>query len=144
MLVEVWQKFGGEIEVVIIVEFDELGLFEGYYSQVLFGFVLVKMIVMVDVLKEIIIVMCEWVLKVKYMESMICWIILYLDDLVVVDNMLVWVISVILMVNFDEVMVIQCFGQLDEWLVFFEKWVYLFYLKKGLDVLVDIDGKELL
>lgn len=143
-LAEVRQKLGGEIEVAIIAEPDELGSLEGYYSQVPLGFVLAKMIVTVDASKETITAMRERALKAKHMESTTRRITLHPDDLAAADNMPVRAISVIPTVNLDEATVIQRFGQPDERLVLSEKRVHLLYPKKGLDVLVDTDGKELL
>ena len=53
-------------------------------------------------------------------------------------------ISVIPTVNLDEATVIQRFGQPGERLAVSEKRVHLLYPDKGLDVVVDGEGKELL
>ena len=141
---EVRQKLGSEIEVAIIAEPEEIGSLEGYYPQVPLGFVLAKMIVTVDASKETISAMRERALKAKHMESTTRRITLHPDDLAAADNMPVRAISVIPTVNLDEATVIQRFGQPEERLVLSEKRVHLLYPKKGLDVLVDGDGKELL
>ena len=61
-----------------------------------------------------------------------------------VNDLPVKAISVIPTVNLDEATVIQRFGQPGERLVMSEKRVHLLYPEKGLDVVVDADGKELL
>lgn len=141
---EVRQKLGGEIEVAIIAEPEELGSLEGYYNQVPLGFVLAKVIVTVDASKETITAMRERALKAKHMESTTRRITLHPDDLAAAENMPVRAISVIPTVNLDEATVIQRFGQPNERLAISEKRVHLLYPNKGLDILVDADGKELL
>jgi hypothetical protein len=49
---DVRQRFGGEMDVAIIAEPDEVGLLEGYYPQLALGFVLAKVIVTVDAKKS--------------------------------------------------------------------------------------------
>jgi hypothetical protein len=143
-LADVRQKLGGEIDVAIIAEPNEMGTLEGYYSQVALGFVLAKVIVTVDAKKELISELRDRALKAKHMESTTRKITLHPDDLVAVDKMPVKAISVIPTVNLDEATVIQRFGQPGERLVVSEKRVHLLYPDKGLDVVVDGDGKELL
>jgi len=141
---DVRQKFGSEMDVAIIAEPNEMGTLEGYYSQVALGFVLAKVIVTVDAKKELILEMRDRALKAKHMESSTRKITLSLDDLAAIEKMPVKAISVIPSVNLDEATVIQRFGPPGERLVVSEKRVHLLYPEKGLDVVVDGDGKELL
>lgn len=141
---EVRQKFGSEMDVAIVAEPNEMGTLEGYYSQVALGFVLAKVIVTVDAKKELILEMRDRALKAKHMESMTRKITLSPDDLAAIEKMLVKAISVIPSVNLDEATVIQRFGPPGERLAVSEKRVHLLYPEKGLDVVVDSDGKELL
>lgn len=141
---EVRQKFGSEMDVAIIAEPNEMGTLEGYYSQVALGFVLAKVIVTVDAKKELISEMRDRALRAKHMESSTHKITLNPDDLVAIEKMAVKAISVIPSVNLDEATVIQRFGQPGERLAVSEKRVHLLYPEKGLDVVVDGDGKELL
>lgn len=141
---DVRRKLGQEIEVAIIAEPNEVGSLEGYYAQVPLGFVLAKMIVTLDLSPETITAMRERALKAKHMESTTRQIMLHPDDLAVAENLPVRAISVIPTVNLDEATVVQRFGQPGERLVVSEKRVHLLYPEKGLDVVVDGDGKELL
>lgn len=141
---DVRQKFGSEMDVAIIAEPNEMGTLEGYYSQVALGFVLAKVIVTVDAKKELISEMRDRALRAKHMESSTHKITLNPDDLVAIEKMAVKAISVIPSVNLDEATVIQRFGQPGERLAVSEKRVHLLYPEKGLDVVVDGDGKELL
>lgn len=141
---EVRQRLGDEIEVAIIAEPDELGALEGYYAQVPLGFVLAKMIVTVDAKNELISVMRDRALKAKHMESLTRKITLQPSDLAAADQLPVRAISIIPTVNLDEATIIQRFGEPVERIVLSEKRVHLLYPKQGLDILVDVDGKELL
>ncbi len=138
------QRFGGEMDVAIIAEPDEVGMLEGYYPQLALGFVLAKVIVTVDAKKELISEFRERALKAKHMESTTRKITLQADDLAIVDEMPIKAISVIPTINLDEAAVVQRFGQPGERLVVSETRVHLLYPEKGLDVVVDAEGKELL
>ena len=141
---EVRQKLGNDIEVAIIAEPNEAGTLEGYYAQVSLGFVLARVIVTVDATEETVVSLRERALKAQHMESTTRKITLHPDDLAVVETMPVKAISVIPTVNLDEATVVQRFGQPGERLVVSDKRVHLLYPDKGLDVIVDADGKELL
>ena len=141
---EVRQKLGGEIELAIIAEPNELGALEGYYAQVPLGFVLAKVIVTVDATNEAISIMRERALKAQHMESMTRKITLQPDDAAAAELLPVKAITVIPTVNLDEATVIQRFGEPTERLVLSETRTHLLYPKQGLDIQVDKDGKELL
>lgn len=141
---DVRQQLGSEIEVAIIAEPGEVGTLEGYYSQVALGFVLAKVIATVDGKNEAISEMRDRAVKAKHMESTTRRITLHPDDLAAADNLPIKAISVIPTVNLDEATVVQRFGPPGERLVVSEKRVHLLYPDKGLDVVVDADGKELL
>lgn len=143
-LSEVKQRLGGEVEVAIVAEPNEIGEVEGYYSQVALGFVLAKVIVTVDLAPEAITAMRERALKAKHMESTTRKITLHPDDLLLADKTPVRAISVIPTVNLDEATVLQRFGEPGERFVLSDKRTHLLYPKKGLDVVVDLEGKELL
>lgn len=141
---EVRRALGAEMEVAIIAEPNEVGSLEGYIGQVPLGFVLAKMVVTVEASVETVAAMRERALKAKHMESTTRKITLHPDDLAAVESFPVKAISVIPTVNLDEATVIQRFGQPGERLAVSEKRVHLLYPDKGLDVVVDGDGKELL
>ena len=143
-LSEVRAILGGEPEVAIIAAPDEVGSLEAYYAQLPLGFVLAKVILVVDVAPEAIIAMRERALKAEHMESTTRKIRLHPDDLAAADAMRVKAISVIPTVNLDEATIVQRFGEPAERLPVSDKRVHLLYPDKGLDVVVDADGKELL
>jgi len=143
-LADVRQKLGEEMDVAIIAEPDEIGMLEGYYSQLALGFVLAKVIVTVNAKNEVVSEIRERALKARNMESTTRKITLHPDDLAAVEKMPIKAISVIPTINLDEAAVIQRFGRPGERLVVSEKRVHLLYPEKGLDVVVDDEGKELL
>ncbi len=141
---DVRQKLGSEIEVAIIAEPNEAGALEGYYAQVSLGFVLARVIVTVEAGENEVLAMRDRALKAKHMESTTRRITLHPDDLAAAERLPIRAISVIPTVNLDEATVIQRFGQPGERLLVSEKRVHLLYPDKGLDVVVDGEGKELL
>jgi len=141
---DVRQRFGGEMDVAIIAEPDEVGLLEGYYPQPALGFVLAKVIVTVDAKKELISEFRERASKAKHMESTTRKITLQADDLAAVDHLPIKAISVIPTINLDEAAVVQRFGPPGERLQVSATRVHLLYADRGLDVVVDTEGKELL
>jgi hypothetical protein len=143
-LAEVRRLLCPEIEVAIIAEPGEAGSLEGYCSQVPLGFVLARVIVTADLSAERVAAMRERALRSKNMESTTRKITLHPDDLVAAEQLPIKAISVIPSVNIDEATVLQRFGQPAERLVLSEQRVHLLYPQKGLDVLVDSEGKELL
>jgi len=143
-LADVRRVLGNEIEVAIIAEPNEVGAVEGYYAQVPLGFVLAKMVVTIDASRDVVEAMRERALKAKHMESTTRKITLHPDDLVLADGLPIKAISVIPTVNLDEAAVVQRFGAPGERLAVSDKRVHLLYPDRGLDVVVDADGKELL
>lgn len=141
---DVRQKLGSEIEVAIIAEPNEAGALEGYYAQVSLGFVMARVIVTLEAGENEVLAMRDRALRAKHMESTTRRITLHPDDLAAAERLPIRAISVIPTVNLDEATVIQRFGQPGERVVVSEKRVHLLYPDKGLDVVVDGEGKELL
>lgn len=143
-LAEAKQRLGSDVDVAIIALPDEVGAVEAFYTQVPLGFVLAKMILTVDVEETALLSMRDRALKAEHMESTTRKIRMHPDDLATVERLPIKAISVIPTVNLDEAALVQRFGSPGERLVLSEKRVHLLYPDKGLDVLVDGDGKELL
>lgn len=135
---------GDDLEVAIIAAPDEVGTLEAYANQVKLGFVLAKVILTVDASPDVVEAMRERALKAEHMESTTRKIRLSQGDLAAARGMPLRAISVIPTVNLDEAAVIARFGAPAERLPLGEKRVHLLYPAKGLDVVVDGDGKELL
>ena len=135
---------GADSELAIIARPDEVGSLEVYFNQIALGFVLAKMVLTVDASPEMVLAMRERALKAEHMESTTRKIRLHPDDVAAADRMLVRAVSVIPTVNLDEATIIQRFGQPGDRIPMSEKRVHLLYPEKGLDIVVDADGKELL
>lgn len=131
-------------DLAIIATPDEVGTLEAYYSEVALGFVLAKVILTVDTTPEMITAMRERAPKGQYMESTTRKISLHQDDRLAADALPVRAISVIPKASLDEATVVQRFGQPGARVPVGDKRVHLLYPEKGLDVVVDADGKELL
>jgi len=141
---EVRQRLGADMEVAMIAAPDEAGQLEAYWAQVPLGFVLARVIATVDASPAQISAMRERAIKAKHMESTTRKITLHPDDLAAAGQLPVRALSVIPSVNLDEATVVQRFGTPGERVVVAEKRVHLLYPEKGLDVIVDGEGKELL
>lgn len=142
---EVRAVLGGEApEVAIIATPNEVGTLEAYYTELPLGFVLAKVILTVDTTPEMITAMRERAPKGQYMESATRKIFLHPDDKLAADALPVRAISVIPKASLDEATVIQRFGAPGARVPIGDKRVHLLYPEKGLDVVVDADGKELL
>ena len=143
-LADVRRRLGSDMELAIIAEPNETGQLEGYFAQVSLGYVLARVIVTVDVKNDVISAMRERALKATHMESTTRKITLHPEDRAAADRLPIRAISVIPTVNLDEATVVQRFGPPSERLAISDKRVHLLYPEKGLDVIVDADGKELL
>lgn len=141
---QVRERFGEDVEIAIIATPDEVGTLEAYYNQVSLGFLLARIIVTVDASSEVITAMRERALKAQYMESSTRKIRLHPDDLAAAGQLPVRALSVIPSINLDEAAVVQRFGAPGERLQVSDQRVHLLYPAKGLDVILDRDGKELL
>lgn len=133
-----------EMEVAIIAAPNEPGMLEAYCSQATLGFVMARLIVTADLDSAQVVAMRERALHAKPMESSTRRITLHPDDLAQAERLPIRALSVIPSASLDEAMVVQRFGQPGERLVQDENRVHLLYPEKGLDVLIDPKGKELL
>ena len=138
------RQFGDDVEIAIVAQPEEIGALEAYFPQVALGFVLARVVITVDADDQQITAMRERALKAEHMESTTRKITLHRDDRTDVNAMPIRAIAVIPTVNLDETTVVQRFGQPGERLALSDKRVHLLYPDRGLDVLVDADGKELL
>lgn len=143
-LADVRRLFGEDLQVAVIAAPQEIGSLEAYVNQVKLGFVLAKMILTVDVTPEAITAMRERALKAEHMESTTRRITLHPEDLAAAENLPIRAISIIPTVNLDEAAIVERFGPPGERIVQGEHRVHLLYPEKGLDVVVDAKGKELL
>lgn len=143
-LADARRVLGSDLELAIVAAPGEVGAVEAFYTQVPLGFVLAKMILTVDADPAAIIAMRERALKAEPMESATRKIRLHPDDRAAVEALPLRAISVIPTVNLDEATLVQRFGPPAERLEAGERRVHLLYPEKGVDIMVDAEGKELL
>lgn len=143
-LAEVGTRFGAERELAIIATPQEAGGLEVFFNQAALGFVTARVILVLETTPEQIVAMRERALKAEYMESTTRKITLHPSDIQQAEALPIRSISVIPTVNLDEATVVQRFGTPAERIAVSEKRVHLLYPERGLDVIVDAEGKELL
>ncbi len=135
---------GDDLELAIVAAPGEEGNLEAYYSQLLLGFIQARMIVTVDASKEQISKMRERAPKAEYMEGATKKIRLHPDDFSAVRQLPVRALAVIPSANLDEGVIIERFGAAAERLEDAHNRVHLLYPAKGVAIVVDQKGKELL
>ena len=143
-LADVRRRFGPDATVALVAAPGETGTLEGYYDNVALGFVVAKLVVTLDASRATVAAMRGRVVDSKYMESTTRRMTLHVDDLAAAERMPVRAISVIPAVSLDEVAVVQRFGAPTERIAVSDTQTHLLYPARGLDVLINSEGKELL
>lgn len=138
------QILGDDMELAIVAGPDEIGELEAYYSHLLLGYIQARMIVTVDVPKEQIIRMRERAPKAEYMESATRKIRLHPEDSTAARLLPIRALAVIPAANLDEAAIVERFGPPGELLQVSVARRHLLYPEKGLDIVLDREGKELL
>ncbi len=137
-------RFGPDNELAIVAAPGELGALEVYFNQVSLGFVMAKLIVTVDASEQQLSAFRDRALKAEWMESATKKITISPVDQAAALTLPIKSISVIPTVNLDERVIVDRFGEPGERLVVSESRVHYLYPDKGLDIVLDKDGKELL
>jgi hypothetical protein len=143
-LADVRRRFGPDLAVAIIAVPGEIGTLEGYHEQASFGFVAGRLIVTLDAAPAVIAAMRERAVRSKHMESTTRRITLSPADLELAETLPIRGVSVIPAVNLDEPTLVGRFGPPEERFVSASGQVHLLYPSRGLDLMVDSEGKELL
>lgn len=141
---EAREKLGTEMQIAIIAAPNETGSVEAFYDNLTAGFVSGKMILTVDLPAEVVMQMRERAVKSEYMESSTRRVTLSPADRQRAEQAPIRAISFIPGINLDEAMVAQRFGTPTEKIPAGETLQHLLYPAKGLDVVVDQKGKEVL
>ena len=137
-------RFGPDIKVAIVAAPGETGSLEAYYEDVTAGVVTGKMILTGDVTAEALQAMRERAPKAEYMNSNTRRISLDAADLPTALAAPLRSIAFIPSINLDEQMVLQRFGAPGERLRNSAHSEHFLYAAKGLDLVLDSEGKELL
>lgn len=137
-------RFGTEMQLALVAEPDEDGNVEGYYESATAGFVAGKLIVTAELPKDVIEGMRERAPKTEYMQSTTRKAKLADADLAAALAAPIRGMAFIPSAQLDEAVVLERFGQPTERIRVNDHVEHLLYPAKGLDLVLDSKGKELL
>ena len=137
-------RFGPEMQLAVIAEPDERGNVEGYYEGVTAGFVAGKLIVTADLPPEAIDGMRERAPKTQYMQSTTRRATLAPADEAAALAAPIRGLAFIPSAQLDEAVILERFGQPAERIRVNDHQEHLLYPAKGLDLVLDSKGRELL
>ena len=136
--------FGPEMQLAIVAEPNEAGNVEGYYESVTAGFVAGKLIVTADLPAATIDGMRERAPKTEYMQSTTRKATLADTDLAAALAAPIRGLAFIPSAQLDEAVILERFGQPAERIRVNDHVEHLLYPTRGLDVVLDSKGRELL
>lgn len=137
-------RFGPEMQLAVIAEPDERGNVEGYYEGVTAGFVAGKLIVTAELSPELIAGMRERAPKTQYMQSTTRRATLAPADEAAALAAPIRGLAFIPGAQLDEAVILERFGQPAERIRVNDHQEHLLYPAKGLDLVFDSKGRELL
>jgi hypothetical protein len=137
-------RFGTEGDIAIVAAPGEAGSLEAYYSDVTAGAITGKLIVTGQLDKDTLDAMRQRTKKAKYMNSATKKAMLADEDLPVAYAAPIRALAFIPSANLDEGMILQRFGQPGERIRTSEHTEHFLYPDRGLDIILDSEGKELL
>jgi hypothetical protein len=137
-------RFGPDVDVAIVATPDEVGTLEAFIASAQLGFVTGKLILTADLPTETIAAMRERAAHAEYMDGTTRKARLTKADLPTAMAAPLLAIGLIPSVNLDEQMVLSRFGAPAERVRSSDHTEHLLYPDKGLDVVLDSNGKELL
>ena len=143
-LADARKRFGDDMPLAVVAEPNESGNVEGYYENVTAGFVAGRLIVTADLPTAVIDAMRERSPKTEYMQSTTRKARLADSDFAAALAAPIRALSFIPAAQLDEDIVIQRFGQPTERIRVNEHVEHLLYPARGLDLVLDSKGKELL
>ncbi|MDP2751910.1 MAG: hypothetical protein Q8O31_04795 [Rhodocyclaceae bacterium] len=131
-------------QIAIITAPEETGVLEAYWESVSAGFITGKMVLTLEVSKEVIESMRSRSIKTEYMKSTTRQSTLHPDDKRAVLNFPIAAIAFIPAAQLDEERILQRFGTPDERIRGINDTEHFLYPAKGLDLRLDGNGKEVL
>ncbi|HPR05026.1 MAG TPA: hypothetical protein PK620_05460 [Denitromonas sp.] len=141
---EARERFGPDLTVAIVTAPGEAGALEAYLGSAQLGFVTGKLVLTIAVSADELDGMRQRAAKTEYMESTTRKATLSPADLATAMTRPIDSIVFIPSVNLDEEAVISRFGPPAERIVTNAHQTHLLYPDKGLDLILDADGKEIL
>jgi hypothetical protein len=138
------QRFGSDGDPAIVAAPGEIGSLEMYFTDVTAGAITGKLILTAELPDNVIAGMWQRAAKVEYMQSSTKKATPAEQDLATANGAAIRAITFIPSVNLDEAVVLQRFGRPNERLRTSETVEHFLYPERGLDVILDTNGKELL
>ncbi|MDR2364719.1 MAG: hypothetical protein LBD68_02540 [Zoogloeaceae bacterium] len=135
---------GDDFDVAVIAASEQIGALEANYPQRAFGFVQARLILTLAASPEEVGAMRGRALKREYMEGSNKKFILHPDDRARAEDAVIRAISLIPSARLDEETITLRFGKAAEVLPEGENLTHYLYPDKGLDVVLDKKGREIL
>lgn len=143
-LEEARQLYGPDMDVAIVTAPDEPGAIEAYVASAKAGYITGKLVIVVDATPEMVAAMRERAKKTEYMESTTRKATPLPADLATIFSLPVRSLAFIPTINLDQDAIAERFGPAAERIQTNDHQTHLLYPEKGLDVILDTKGKELL
>lgn len=137
-------QFGMDMEIAVIAAPGEPGTLEAYSSNVTAGVVTGKIILLADADSETVARLRQRAIKTEYMDSTTKKFILHHDDLALAWRTPIAGITFIPSVSLDEQTALARFGVPHERIRMDDRVEHFLYPDKGLDLMLDSKGKEVL
>ncbi|MDR3324175.1 MAG: hypothetical protein LBS89_08235 [Zoogloeaceae bacterium] len=143
-LAEARQRFGEDLELAIIASQEESGTLEAYYPLVTLGPLQGRLILTLEASPEHLQTMKNRAAKSEYTENVAKKFSLASEDFVAAEQAPIRAISLIPAASLDEATILQRFGEPAEKISASETLTHYLYPSRGLDVVHDAKGKEIL
>jgi hypothetical protein len=137
-------RFGQDLEIAVIATAGETGTLEGYYQNVTAGVLLGKMILVAALDNDTVARFRQRAVKSEYMDGSTRKYTLQRDDLALAGRAPIAGITFIPVVSLDAETVRKRFGAPAERIRVDERVEHFLYPEKGLDLMLDDKGKEVL
>jgi hypothetical protein len=137
-------RFGTDMEIAVIAAPNEPGSLEAYSSNVTAGVVTGKIILLADADGKTVARLRQRAIKTEYMDGATKKFILHPDDLALAWRTPITGITFIPSVSLDEQTALARFGVPNERIHIDDRIEHFLYPEKGLDLMLDSKGKEVL
>lgn len=134
----------GDGEMALVAAPGEADTLELYFNDVTLGVVTGKLVATANVAADVMVAMRQRATKTEYMKSNTKKSVLADEDVPAAFAAPIRAISFIPSINLDEAMIVQRFGQPAERIRSSETAEHFLYPDRGLDLVLDTKGKELL
>lgn len=141
---EARERFGMDMQIAVVAAPGEPGSLEAYSNNVTAGVITGKIILLADADVETVARLRQRAVKTEYMDSTTKKFILHRDDLALAWRVPIAGITFIPSVNLDEQTAITRFGVPNERIRVNDRVEHFLYPQKGLDLVLDSRGKEVL